>query len=676
MEAHLKGIGLENFRVFKDKTWFDFASITVLTGTNNSGKSSLVRGIQLLSNFFEKRKAKVENNKEDPDFMDIEDLLDTLGDFSKILNNTSNNKIISFYLPFHMRGILPKLKLKLDFKLQKGSLKQGKLEGLTVLISDNNEEIYHYKEIGNDKYNIKVNYYFFLQEYKRESELAEYEDLISNESNGVVYNFEDIEHKELYDKKISKIKNQSSKYLGLGNHKRFFNSSFINSEKSYYEKHFFDFEFREYYDETENLFVFSNVVLEKKAVSGFEFFNMSEEEYNLILNDFLLNFSYTKTINSKLSEGILTKSSILANPTTVFMDFSDFEELEEDLFGNSERSARKLDKYDIYGNMESNKLIQKIKEAEQSNISCMPVIGLPSKSKNDEGVSNLVLDFDGDEKKEPTMSEFFFEYFVCHNLNCTLYEVFNYYLKDSSFISTFRNPVQRIYTLKDNPIFSQVLSQMIKTKEKSEEEKGVDNIHLVFMNKYINEFKLGNGVVLERNSEGLGTHIYIMNNEKKILLADMGYGISQILPLIFQIVLAGIENDGKLTKLFIEEPEANLHPALQSKLADMFVDAAHQFNIQFVIETHSEYLIRRLQVLTANTYTETNKNENWSELKTTDTQLYYFYQADAVPEGEEQVYKINIEEDGALTKNFGKGFFDESSNLNIALYNFTTANKN
>ena len=108
----------------------------------------------------------------------------------------------------------------------------------------------------------------------------------------------------------------------------------------------------------------------------------------------------------------------------------------------------------------------------------------------------------------------------------------------------------------------------------------------------------------------------------------------------------------------------------------MFVEAAKKFNIQFVIETHSEYLIRRLQVLTANTYTVANKNENWVELKTTDTQLYYFYQADAVPEGEEQVYKIHIEEDGALTKNFGRGFFDESSKWNIALYSYTKANKN
>jgi AAA15 family ATPase/GTPase len=42
MQTHLKGFGLENFRVFKDYTWFDFAPITILTGPNNSDKSSTV----------------------------------------------------------------------------------------------------------------------------------------------------------------------------------------------------------------------------------------------------------------------------------------------------------------------------------------------------------------------------------------------------------------------------------------------------------------------------------------------------------------------------------------------------------------------------------------------------------------------------------------------------------
>lgn len=40
--AQLIGLGIENFRIFKDYTEFDFAPLTLLTGANNSGKSSLI----------------------------------------------------------------------------------------------------------------------------------------------------------------------------------------------------------------------------------------------------------------------------------------------------------------------------------------------------------------------------------------------------------------------------------------------------------------------------------------------------------------------------------------------------------------------------------------------------------------------------------------------------------
>ena len=50
--AHLSGFGLENFRVFKEYTWFDFAPITLLVGPNNSGKSSLIKALLLLKENF------------------------------------------------------------------------------------------------------------------------------------------------------------------------------------------------------------------------------------------------------------------------------------------------------------------------------------------------------------------------------------------------------------------------------------------------------------------------------------------------------------------------------------------------------------------------------------------------------------------------------------------------
>ncbi len=51
--------------------------------------------------------------------------------------------------------------------------------------------------------------------------------------------------------------------------------------------------------------------------------------------------------------------------------------------------------------------------------------------------------------------------------------------------------------------------------------------------------------------------------------------------------------------VLLEEPESNLHPNLQSKLADFLIDASDRFGIKWVIETHSEYFIRKLQYWTA-----------------------------------------------------------------------------
>ncbi len=88
-------------------------------------------------------------------------------------------------------------------------------------------------------------------------------------------------------------------------------------------------------------------------------------------------------------------------------------------------------------------------------------------------------------------------------------------------------------------------------------------------------------------------------------------------------------------------------------------------NIQFIIETHSEYLIRKLQYLTAK-----------GIVKPAETIIYYFNPPDQIPEGERQVVKISIEKDGGLSKNFGKGFYDEASNLDLMLYQHYRENKN
>ena len=79
-------------------------------------------------------------------------------------------------------------------------------------------------------------------------------------------------------------------------------------------------------------------------------------------------------------------------------------------------------------------------------------------------------------------------------------------------------------------------------------------------------------------------------------LPDVGFGISQVLPVLVQCFYAP---PGSI--IIIEQPEIHLHPSAQSALADVMINAinskenGNDRNIQLVIETHSEHFLRRLQ---------------------------------------------------------------------------------
>lgn len=79
-------------------------------------------------------------------------------------------------------------------------------------------------------------------------------------------------------------------------------------------------------------------------------------------------------------------------------------------------------------------------------------------------------------------------------------------------------------------------------------------------------------------------------------LPDVGFGISQVLPVLVQCFYAP---SGSI--IIMEQPEIHLHPDAQSALADVMIDVinsrenGNERNIQLIIETHSEYFLRRLQ---------------------------------------------------------------------------------
>jgi predicted ATPase len=76
----------------------------------------------------------------------------------------------------------------------------------------------------------------------------------------------------------------------------------------------------------------------------------------------------------------------------------------------------------------------------------------------------------------------------------------------------------------------------------------------------------------------------------EVLLTDVGFGVSQILPVL---VLCFYAPEG--ATIILEQPEIHLHPRVQSGLADVLVDAWRKRDIQILLESHSEHLLRRLQ---------------------------------------------------------------------------------
>ena len=77
----------------------------------------------------------------------------------------------------------------------------------------------------------------------------------------------------------------------------------------------------------------------------------------------------------------------------------------------------------------------------------------------------------------------------------------------------------------------------------------------------------------------------------EVTLVDMGYGLSQFLPVL---VLCYYAPEG--STLILEQPGMHLHPKVQSQLADLLIEVVTERNLQVLVESHSEHLLTRLQL--------------------------------------------------------------------------------
>ena len=124
-----------------------------------------------------------------------------------------------------------------------------------------------------------------------------------------------------------------------------------------------------------------------------------------------------------------------------------------------------------------------------------------------------------------------------------------------------------------------------------------------------------------------------------VALPDVGFGISQLLPFVVQSLVAEEQI------ISIEQPEVHVHPKLQADLGDLLAAAIQKDRPnQFIIETHSEHLILRLQRLVRK-----------KEIKPEDVSVIYVSRG---AEGAES-QRLRLDEDGDFIDEWPNGFFPE-----------------
>jgi hypothetical protein len=131
-------------------------------------------------------------------------------------------------------------------------------------------------------------------------------------------------------------------------------------------------------------------------------------------------------------------------------------------------------------------------------------------------------------------------------------------------------------------------------------------------------------------------------------LADVGFGVSQLLPLVVQ----SLASEKQI--ITIEQPEVHVHPRLQAEIADLLIEGIQKpRNHQFIVETHSEHLILRLLRRIRETH-RGNLPEGHPGLTPDQLSVIYVQRTDSGS----QAYRIDIDADGEFLQPWPDDFFE------------------
>jgi len=180
--------------------------------------------------------------------------------------------------------------------------------------------------------------------------------------------------------------------------------------------------------------------------------------------------------------------------------------------------------------------------------------------------------------------------------------LFESLIDDVLYLGPLRHYPQRIYSWTgaasksigptgENTIGLLLTSERDRTREHLRRNESVSLLEQVseWLAKMglVSEFQIE---AIDRQKRSYETKIKISAEGVYSSLADVGFGVSQVLPIVTLLLSAP-----KNSIVLIEQPEIHLHPNAQAHLADLFLHVAETRNLQLIVESHSEHLLRRLQ---------------------------------------------------------------------------------
>lgn len=674
MDIHYK---LKNFRTFDEKgAEIDIAPITILTGCNSSGKSSITKSLLLLGYFCNKLyktrmpnlDSRIDFSKAKIDFQQLNAL--SLGTFNKVINEGNTDGIISFEYSLHSHYLAADITVKMNFSADKSeNSSNGYLTGYTIADRDGNilfaseEHGLHYDNLNLLLHPFKDLYQYFLLR-------KQHADIIELNRNNPAIN-KKVKDKEneieafLIDKSrtlrqdltycqrytdLNKIFNDNAEtpLLKLGDEGTLFYLNNWNWFKSL---------------TPENITKEINLKFDSKNQDDY-----FKELMGIVINDFMesgaSNFVdyYLDKEASFLEEKIQSNKEDfeVRSYDAVYLpqDFCDDKDDEEVIFlpDGTKINISKEDRQGVNKGYDSRDIVFDMVYQMATTIDyAIDDIGddyyYPIHGKKMKFEHRLFAPFNGFAKRvsDEALSPLFFN--------------------KIRYVSTSRVSVQRIYTYQSNE-FSRLIAEYTENKRNRDYYSRFFYEYDSFINKWIKAFGIGENIVLETDEEGIGTKIKLIKGGNVRLLADEGYGVTQLVSILLQIEVAiqkskfrsdhpvhiKLDDEYRGTycddNIVVEEPEIHLHPKYQSLLADMFTDAYVNYNIHFIIETHSEYLIRRLQNIIGDVK---------SGLLPKDISINYIYSKDDSDfDSNNPIKRINVKDDGRLEDAFGKGFFDEA----------------